>query len=199
MVRKLKTGKLGIQNPVGLAFSNNEQVFHVIESHGSFQSQSQNSDVIQITPRPTQIARTHIPTAITDPINIVFDDAYDRLLVLLPNTNVLMEVKAGPDGRLNPKTLDHHDARHFGLMDPQGMAVDPASGALLVLDNAASSIVRIAPTPDGSFDGGTVFRMDIQFLASTDLGGSLSIRVTVISTYWTTHVMSLMNSRLRGS
>ena len=34
MVRALKTSKLGIQNPAGLAFSMNEQLFHVVESTG---------------------------------------------------------------------------------------------------------------------------------------------------------------------
>jgi VCBS repeat-containing protein len=171
LVRTLKTRKLGIKNPAGLAFSMNEQVFHVVESRGASQPPSADSDVILITARPAHLARTRIPAAITDPINITFDDAFDRLLVLLPSANILMQIKAGPEGRLNPNTLAHFDVRSFGLQDPQGMAVDPASGDLLVLDRATCSIVRVSPAPDGSFDGAAVSRVDLQYLGSVGLRG----------------------------
>ncbi len=157
LVRTLKTSKLGIQNPVGLAFSMNEHVFHVVESRGVSQSPSADSDVVLITPRPAQIARTRIPAAV-DPINITFDSLHNRLLILLPKANLLFQVKAGPDGRLNLNTLTRFDARHFGLQDPKGMAVDPATGDLFILDSAASAISRIAMTPDGTFDGAAVSR-----------------------------------------
>jgi len=172
LVRALKTRKLGIKNPAGLAFSMNEQVFHVVESRGASQPPSADSDVILITARPAHLARTRIPAAITDPINIAFDNAFDRLLVLLPRANIVMQIKAGPDGRLNPNTLAHFDVRSFGLQDPQGMAVDPASGDLLVLDHATSSVVRVSPASDGSFDGAAVSRVDLQYLGP---GALLSI------------------------
>ncbi len=149
----------------------NEEVFHVVESRGASQPPPADSDVILITPRPAQIGRTRIPAAIDDPINMTFDNTYNRLLILKPNANLLISVEAGPDGRLNPNTLAHFNAGTFGLQDPQGMAVDPASGDLLILDSASSSIVRIAQTPDGTFDGATVSRVDLQYLGSGGLRG----------------------------
>jgi VCBS repeat-containing protein len=171
LIRALKTRKLGIKNPAGLAFSMNEQVFHVVESRGPSQPPSADCDVILITARPAHLARTRIPATITDPINIAFDNAFDRLLVLLPGANILMQVKAGPDGRLNPDTLSHFDVRSFNLQDPQGMAVDPASGDLLILDSAVSSIVRLTPDPEGNFDRATVSRVDLQYIGSAALRG----------------------------
>jgi VCBS repeat-containing protein len=171
VVRSLKTSKLGIQNPAGLAFSMNEQVFHVIESRGPSQTPPTDTDVIMITHRPVEKARTRIPAAVVDPINITFDNSYNRLLILLPSANILIQINAGPDGGLNPRTLAHFDVRSAGLQDPQGMAVDPASGDLLILDSAASSIVRLTPAPDGSFDGAAVSRVDLQYLGSAVLRG----------------------------
>ena len=171
MVRALKTSKLGIQNPVGLAFSMNEEVFHVVASPGMSEPPPAVSDIIMVTARSDQKGSARIPAAINDPINMAFDNRCDCLLILQPNANGLIQVKAGPDGRLIPGTLVRFDARPFGLLNPQGMAVDPASGDLFILDSTAAGLVRVARAPDGSFDENGVSRVDLRHLGSVGLRG----------------------------
>jgi VCBS repeat-containing protein len=171
VARVLKTSKLGIQNPAGLAFSMSEEMFHVVQSRGMSQPPPTVSDIIMVTARSDQMGSTRIPAAIDDPINMAFDNSCNCLLILQPNANGLMQVSAGRDGRLIPSTLTHFDARLFGLQNPQGMAIDPANGDLFILDSTAAGLVRVARAPDGSFDENGISRVDLRHLGSVGLRG----------------------------
>ena len=60
------------------------------------------------------------------------------------------------------RRLIRYDARRFGLQNPQGMTVDPASGTLFILDAVGPRIVRVEPGLDGSFDGAVVSEVNLQ-------------------------------------
>ena len=83
-------------------------------------------------------------------------------LIYQSQTHELIEVKEGPDGQLDPATLVRHDARDFGVQNPQGMTVDPVTGDLFILDSAVPGLVRVEPASDGAFREAEVTAVGLQ-------------------------------------
>jgi hypothetical protein len=96
---------------------------------------------------------------VADPVNTAFDARTNRLLMFDSSANELIEMLAGPDGRLGRLTT-RIDARAFGLRDPQGLTIDPATGRLFVLD-AGPRIVRIDPHPLLGFHGALISAIEL--------------------------------------
>jgi VCBS repeat-containing protein len=165
-VRALEAGETGIPNPAGLAFSARARAFYVVEARGQGQPPPAETEIIQVTPLSDRVGSARIAAAIRDPINMAFDSRFHRLLIFQSPNNMLIEVREDADGHLDPTTLVRHDARYFGLQNPQGMAVDPASGQLFILDASGPRIIGVEPEPDGSFDNAVISVVDLQ---STDL------------------------------
>ena len=166
-VRAMESEKMGLTNPAGLAFSPGANAFHVVEGRGQGQPPPAETDIVKLTPFADRVGSARIAAAIKDPINTTFDSQRQRLLIFQSPNNKLIEVLEGPDGNLDPATLIRHDARHFGLQNPAGMTVDPASGHLFILDTVGPRIVRVEPEPDGGFDNAVISEVDLQ---STGLG-----------------------------
>jgi PKD repeat protein/uncharacterized protein YjiK len=161
-VRAMESDEMGISHPAGLAFSSGAKAFHVVEARAQGQPPPANTDIIKLTPFSAQVGSARIAAAIRDPINTAFDGQFNRLLIFQSPNNKLIEVLEGPDGNLDPTTLIRHDARRFGLQNPQGMTVDPASGHLFILDATGPRIVRIEPEAGGGFDNATISEVDLQ-------------------------------------
>lgn len=170
-VRAIDTDELGIANPAGLAFSSKAMTFLVVEARRPAQPPARVSDVILITPVEDRAGSVRIAAAIADSINMAFDGKANRLLLYQSATEKLIEIRAGPDGNLDPATLTGFDARQFGLQDPQGMTVDPASGHLFILDSAGPRLVRIEPDPEQGFDGAVISQVDLEQIGLVDLRG----------------------------
>ncbi|MGB5212404.1 MAG: hypothetical protein WBN88_02000, partial [Anderseniella sp.] len=169
--RAMEADETGLSNPAGLAFSSRADAFHVLEGREQGQPPPAQTDIIKLTFFADRVGSARIAAAIKNPINMAFDNKANRLLIFQSVPNKLIEVLERPDGNLGPTTLISHDARHIGLQNPQGMTVDPASGHLLILDNAALQIVRIAPEPDGSFDNDGISLVDLQPTGLIDVRG----------------------------
>ena len=159
-VRAIETSELGIPNPGGLAYSPAARAFHVVAARRPAHSPPPETDIVKVTPFGERVNSARIAAAIWDPINVAFDSQANRLLILQPMARKLIEVLEGPDGNLDPATLVRHPARHFGLQNPQGMAVDPASGHLFILDRAGPRIVRIEPDPTGAFEDAAISEIE---------------------------------------
>src|SRR3990172_8646307 len=165
-VRVIETSDIGIAHPAGLVFSSRAKAFYVVEARGQGQPSPADMDIIKLTPFGDRAGSARLAEAIRDPINVAFDGRFNRLLIFDSLANRLIEVRERPDGNLDPGTRMRHDARHFGVQNPQGMTVDPVSGHLFILDAVGPRLVRVEPEPDGSFDGATLSEVDLR---STDL------------------------------
>ncbi|MHC4499791.1 MAG: Ig-like domain-containing protein, partial [Planctomycetota bacterium] len=130
-----------------------------------------NTHIIKLTPHGQRISTARIVAAITEPINMAFDDKTNRLLIFLSSDNELIDILEGPDGNLDLMTSIFHDASHFGLQNPQGMTVDPISGHLLILDTVGPKLVRIEPEPDGGFDNALISEVDLQATGLVEVRG----------------------------
>jgi uncharacterized protein YjiK len=170
-VQVLDVERTGVTSPAGLAFSAAGDAFYVVEANPGKAS----TDVVVLEPfelRPftDRVGAARIAAAVKDPVNVTFDARHSRLL-LLDNADRLLEVRASADGTLDPRTLVRHDGLHLDIRDPQGMAVDPTSGVVFVLDAGASRILRIEPGADGSFDAVTVSTVDPRSVGTSGARG----------------------------
>ena len=160
----LEAEQTGVPSPVGLAFSARGNSFYVVGA-GPRAGPPTDTDVVRLTPsalRPDsdRAGSARIAAALEDPINMAYDARRDRLL-LLGHAGMLLELQAGPQGDLDPKTLNRRNAGRFGLRDPQGLAVDPVSGTVFILDANLPRLVRVEPGADGDLDTAVTFDVDL--------------------------------------
>jgi K319L-like, PKD domain len=150
----------GVPAPDGLAFTGGSDSFYVLDA-----AARAAPDVVRLTPfvraGSIRAGSTPLTAAVKDPINMVFDARRNRLLLLPGASDQMLEVRAQANGDLDPGHVVHHDLRRLNLQDPQGMAVDPESGDLYLLDAAGPRIVRVSPDPDGGFAQGPVSALDL--------------------------------------
>jgi uncharacterized protein YjiK len=162
----LSEEKTGVSSPVGLAFSSTSNAFYVV---GAQPGALPETDVVKLTLRD-RVGSTRLAAAVQDPINMAFDARRNRLL-LLGQASELFEVQAGGGGDLDPATLSRRDIARFGLSNPQGMAVDPASGTVFILDAALPRIVRVELDPAGGFDAAVTSEIDLRPAGLRDVRG----------------------------
>jgi len=161
--RVLEHARTGIDAPAGLAFSSSTRSFYVVGARPG--AAAADTDIVRLTPfalSPVsdRAGSARIAAALKDPVNVAFDARGKRLL-LLDAADRLLEVRADASGDLDPASLVRRDALRLDLRDPQGMAVDPASGVAFILDAAEPRIVRVEPAADGSFDAATTSDVDL--------------------------------------
>ena len=160
----LERDRTGVTSPAGLAFSPGSDSLYVVESHAA--AAPTGTDVVTVTPFVASQgsdrvrSATRIAAAVKDPVNMAFDARGNRLL-LLDAADRLLEVRVGADGELDPSTLARRDALRLDLGDAQGMAVDPTSGVVYVLDADPLRLVRIVPDGGGGFDTPTRSELDL--------------------------------------
>ena len=111
--------------------------------------------------------------AIGSPLNMAYDGSRERLLLLDTAASELIAADlAGDQAALS--VINRYSIAELGLQQPAGMAVDPATGALFILDSAANRITRIAPGSDGSYASAAAHhegRVDVIDLSALEVTG----------------------------
>jgi hypothetical protein len=153
--RVLNSDATGISAPVGLAAVPERSVLFVVQAHGA-----KRTNVVSLDRFGRNAGSTQLAAAAPDPINMTFDARRHRLL-LLSAPDQLFEVQVNASGDLAPQTLRRVDVAQFELKDPQGMAVDPKSGTLYILDAGQPRVVGVEPAADGSFRGAVISDLDL--------------------------------------
>jgi len=163
-VQMIESDRIGTSSPIGLAFASSGKSFYVVQAPP--QVATPETTLVRLKPfalRPDtdRVGSTKVAASVRDPINIVYDDFRDRLLLLRADGRRLFAIQTNADGSLDRTTLVHYDVSRFGLGDPEGMAVDPASGTIFVLDGSGPRIVRLEPGSDGGFADTAVSSIDL--------------------------------------
>ena len=151
-LRTLESDRTGVTDPVGIAFSAKSKTFHVLQKAARGGASGAETEVVDVDATGSLSGRKgtdRIAALVADPINVAYDAGGNRLL--LASQRELVTVGVATDGRLVPGSGTRHSISRLGLVAPRGVAVDPASGAVFVLDAATSRIVRVAGgSPDQS-------------------------------------------------
>jgi len=155
-VRVLETDELGLVHPAGMAFLSEADAFAVVEGDASVRT-----DLVIITPDETWVRSVSLDLSMEDTINVAFDARFARLL-LLETPSQLAAIPVGPQGLpdLSGEAITRFDIGPLRLQDPSGLAVDPATGDVLILECSALQIVRVEPDSRGSLDGAAALSQD---------------------------------------
>ena len=160
-VRSLNAKDTGIDEPLGLVFSSRLNAFYVIDGR-QWRTSPAFADFQTLTATEERRGSVRLAAALQDPLNMVFDDHANRMLVLLPRSSQLIQLPADASGNIRPQNLARLNVRRFGVRQPQGMAVDPASGTLYILDASGPKFIQIVPDANGSLVQGAVSVVDLR-------------------------------------
>ena len=160
-IRAFDQDTVGPLNPVGIAFSPVANELLILEAVGPDQAPSPISDFIRISSAEERPGSVGVAASITDPINMAFDSKGQRLLFLRSSSSNLFEVRVDSQGILLPGTQKPHNNNKLGIRDPQGIAFDPASGDLFILDGDGPRLLHITPNAAGDFSDAVVSEVDL--------------------------------------
>ncbi len=150
LARVIEPGDLGTTSPAGLAYSPRADALLVVAPPlESFTGAATDLRVMSLGEPRSEAVR--VPTGVSDPVNTTFDGGTNRFLMLQPESGRLIVMRARTDGTPDGANVQSVDVGDFGLRDPQGLTIDPASGRLFVLDAAGPRIVRLEPDARGGF------------------------------------------------
>ena len=121
-VRSMETDELGIVNPAGISFSNTTNTFFVVNSGDKTQNAT---DILMFTPTEELIGHGRITGRLNNPINMTFDNKAKRLLIFNSITEQLINVNTRPNGSLDSGRMNFQKFVQVGLINSQGMTVDP--------------------------------------------------------------------------
>jgi hypothetical protein len=161
--RAFDSHDVGLRNPKGLAYSPAADLLYVLEA-----SAGTGATIVTLATWEERLGETRVAVSLADPINLTYDAAQARLLLLDSGAREIVAIPVATDGMPAPAgTPARYSIGALGLLAPRGMAVDPASGALYILDAAALRVVRVDPGAEGDLDGaaalgaGRVSRVDL--------------------------------------
>jgi len=170
VARVIEPVGVGIPNTVGLAFSPNAGTLLLVTRMPGTPLGSV-TDIQLIALAEDRVGTVQIAAGVSDPINMAFDNSTNRLLILQSLNDKLIEIRGRPDGSLDPKTLERFDARSFGVQNPRGMTVDPASGHLFISDASGPRIVRVEPDSRRGFENVAISEIVLVANGLSDLRG----------------------------
>ncbi len=163
LVRFYPLEEYGISNPFGFVFSQQENFFHILEiTRNGFDRYGQ-LDSFALSPSAGKMGASQLPTNIIDPTNHTFDNKFNRLLTFHPDSGRLISVESGPGSKLDAKNFHQYDLLPFSLSKPRGLAVDPESGQLYILESEKLQIIRLTPDALGDYDNPDITRVNIDF------------------------------------
>ena len=158
-VRVMEPAELDLASPAGLAYSSIADLLLVTPASGD--ASGVVDEVGLITMREQRVGTVRLAVGVSDPVNVAFDGMANRLLVFQPAGNELVGIPASANGTLQPENLEVIGAEIFGVRDPQGLAVDPTTGRLFVLDAVGPRVVMIDPHPRFGLEQPTVLGIDL--------------------------------------
>ena len=137
-------------------------------------------DVISLDETGRALTTARLPLVAGDPINTAFDAAHGRMLFIEGPASGIVSVPERSGRGLDPASRTRFPMAGWGVRDPQGIATDPSTGEVFVLDaSTRASCASAQRLTVGSPDRGV--RSISQQAASPTPAVSRSIRRPVIS------------------
>jgi hypothetical protein len=164
LVRAIATDRFGVPHPSGLSFAPTANAFVLADA-------GRAAELIQLSPLADPLGAVLLPAAFADPLNMAFDSAGSRLVTFDAAAVELLDVQELPSRRLVPAAATHSTGRRFGVQRPQGLALDPMSGRLFMLDGAGPAVVLVDPDPVTDLRNGRVTRVNLRSLEVTGVHG----------------------------
>ena len=142
-------------DPAGIAFSESLAALLLSDSEVNETAVFQGSNVFEMRSDAT-LANTFSTTTYSgEPTGITLDPSSQHLFISDDNALQVFEVNPGSDGAYGTgdDVVTSFDTDAFGSNDPEGITFDTSDGSLFIVDGVNEEIYRVAPGPNGVFDG----------------------------------------------
>lgn len=166
-VRTLLPNEWGVPHPAGLSYSLNYNHLALLAKGDPSQPRANGSTIVVITPFEDLVGSTNLPFVVDNAINVAYDDANNRLLLLNDEQKEMAQVGLGQDGTPDPLALARFDIAHLSIDHADGMSVDFARRRLFILDRGTSEVVSAGV--DNGFE--LIAKSDLSCLGTPDLSG----------------------------
>jgi len=169
--RDYELDRMGLEAPEGVAYAPDANVFVIIES-----DRSGGTVLSTVTPYEDPIDSILLEKPVAAPINVAYDSASGRVLLLDSASSELIALKLEANRSVEDAEGTRFPIAGLSLVNPQGMAVDAASSRLFILDAAAKQLIAIGANAAGNFEAtapnpGNVERIDLNVPADAVLRG----------------------------
>jgi DNA-binding beta-propeller fold protein YncE len=144
-VRSINTPPNGAFYTTGLAYLPAETAFLVLGDQSGDQLAGPHSGLAMVTMFEDPVALQGLPMAIPDPLNVVLDPHTNTLFLFDHSVQELVRIHLGSmtDIPFSNLAVRRSNARTFGAFEPQGMAFNPNSRQVYILDAKGPAIVSI--------------------------------------------------------
>ncbi len=170
-IRIFDNNDAGLANPIGLTFSPEAGLFFVLESPIDRQT-----NIAAMTPYSRIVSSMRMDTALTDGMNIAFDDRTNQLLFFNPISQKLVKTAVNTERVYSRPAITSLSANELNLKDPRGMVVVPSKEQLIFLDSSAQQLVYVeVKEGEQSDDAGMalseIARINLEHTGVTDAQG----------------------------
>ena len=150
-VRTIYTEDYGVKAPTGIAFSPKANAFLLWKDNG---------DVIGVGMNEAEVDTQKLNLPVEDARNLAFNEFTNSLLVL-GNANTRLDEfsvneKGIPVADSGPSQV--YNLRALNLSEARGMAFDPNSGRMFILDSSGNRLTILAPAAGTGLDGDSAMR-----------------------------------------
>jgi len=139
--RVIYPNEWGVGRPAGLIYTAKLGQFFVVDKRRP--QQEEKATLVAITPYDVLQDYKQVSFAINDAINVAYDDAAGRFLALNQKRGELIQISLDEAGRPQAGTVERASIVALGLLNPQGLAVDPVGRRLFILDSGAQQVVSL--------------------------------------------------------
>ncbi|HEY3474053.1 MAG TPA: SdiA-regulated domain-containing protein, partial [Anaerolineales bacterium] len=120
-----------------------------------------------------------LPVGAENPVAAAFDSQSNSLFMLNEGSAELVRVRVGENGLpdTSAEQVTRFGARAFGVQGSQGIAFDPSSNRMFILDGRGPRIISVVPHPDQGYDGdaaaqgGRINRLELSGFENTQFRG----------------------------
>lgn len=154
-IRTVEMDGSALADPVGLAYSPHAAAFYLVERDATASDPAATTISI-ITAYGERLGSLTLAIPPSPSLRLTYDSRWRRLLLWDASRHALISVAARSDGTLDPATLTHVRADHWGAHRVQGIAFDAAHDHLYLLDGVGPRLLRVVPADDGNWAEATV-------------------------------------------
>jgi hypothetical protein len=138
-IRTLYPSEWNVPYPAGIGYAIKSDHLLLLNEVNRGPSQNRPPTVVEITPYEDFVASVQLAVNVGDAVNLAYDNATDRLLLLNRTQTELSQFTFGKDGIV--EDIDRFDVTSLGLNGAAGMDVDRSSRRLFILDRGADQII----------------------------------------------------------
>ncbi len=142
-------------DPAGITYLPMSNTLLVSDSEVNEMSIFEDANLFEMTLAGNLIATSSTTSFSGEPTGLALDPVNGLLFVSDDNAREVFVIDPGPDRLYDTAddVVSSFDTTAFGSRDPEGVTYDSWQGVLYVADGVNAEIYRVAPGPNGVFDG----------------------------------------------